>query len=101
MAIPKKKSKAPKESNRLHTIELPGHRNDVRTLAISSDDGMLCSASKGKLNLDQRISLHNVYIDLLNYQILSKYGTSRRHRVFARCRVDMHSAVRSCLETDM
>ncbi|CAG8537832.1 10629_t:CDS:10 [Paraglomus brasilianum] len=51
MAIPKKKSKAPKESNRLHTIELPGHRNDVRTLAISSDDGMLCSASKDTLKV--------------------------------------------------
>lgn len=32
-------------------VELPGHRSDIRTLALSSDDRMLASASKGLLKI--------------------------------------------------
>lgn len=33
---------------KLYSIDLPGHRNEIRTLALSSDDELLCSASMGK-----------------------------------------------------
>lgn len=45
-----KKSDVP-EYNRVHAIELPGHRSDVRALSLSSDDRMLASASNGSLKI--------------------------------------------------
>lgn len=45
------------------SVELPGHRTDVRTLALSSDDRMLASASAGQLkiwNLKTRSCLRTV-----------------------------------------
>ncbi|KAJ9098270.1 hypothetical protein QFC21_004599 [Naganishia friedmannii] len=35
------------EPTRTHVLELPGHRNDVRALAVSADDRVLASASNG------------------------------------------------------
>lgn len=42
----KSKDQSP-EATRSHSVELPGHRADVRTLCISSDDQILASASNG------------------------------------------------------
>jgi U3 small nucleolar RNA-associated protein 12 len=39
------------EYNRSLAVELPGHRTDIRTLALSSDDRMLASASAGQLKV--------------------------------------------------
>lgn len=39
------------EYNRTLAVELPGHRTDIRTLALSSDDRMLASASTGALKV--------------------------------------------------
>ena len=39
------------EYNRSLAVELPGHRTDVRTLSLSSDDRMLASASAGQLKV--------------------------------------------------
>jgi U3 small nucleolar RNA-associated protein 12 len=39
------------EYNRSLAVELPGHRTDVRTLSLSSDDRMLASASSGQLKV--------------------------------------------------
>lgn len=39
------------EYSRSLAVELPGHRTDVRTLALSSDDRMLASASTGALKV--------------------------------------------------
>lgn len=39
------------EYNRSMAVELPGHRADIRTLALSSDDRMLASASAGALKV--------------------------------------------------
>ena len=36
------------EATRLYSLDLPGHRTDVRTLCLSSDDQLLASASNGK-----------------------------------------------------
>ncbi|KAF2766931.1 WD repeat-containing protein-like protein [Teratosphaeria nubilosa] len=39
------------EYDRSLAVELPGHRTDIRTLALSSDDRMLASASAGQLKI--------------------------------------------------
>ena len=45
------KSAEPPEYTRPFSLELPGHRTDVRALALSSDDRMLASASNGALKV--------------------------------------------------
>lgn len=45
------KSSGPAKYSRLTSIELPGHRSDIRTLALSSDDKMIASASNGSLKV--------------------------------------------------
>ena len=45
----KSKDQSP-EATRSYSVELPGHRADVRTLCISSDDQILASASNGNQN---------------------------------------------------
>lgn len=48
----KKTSKEePPDYSRSFSVELPGHRADVRALALSSDDRMLASASSGSLKI--------------------------------------------------
>ncbi len=49
-SVPKytKSKENPPESARLYSLDLPGHRTDVRTLSLSSDDTILASASNGK-----------------------------------------------------
>ncbi|KAG0341393.1 hypothetical protein BG004_006043 [Podila humilis] len=39
------------EPSRTHTLELAGHRSDIRTVALSSDDELLCSASNNSLKI--------------------------------------------------
>ncbi len=48
-----KKSKVdePPDYNRTFSVEMPGHRTDIRSLALSSDDRMLASASNGALKI--------------------------------------------------
>lgn len=36
------------EPNKAYTLELAGHRSDIRAVALSSDDELLCSASNSK-----------------------------------------------------
>ena len=49
---PPASSKAPAvEPIKLLTLDLPGHRSDVRCLAVSSDDQLIASASHGTLKL--------------------------------------------------
>jgi len=45
------KSDEPPDYTRPLSVELPGHRTDVRSLALSSDDRMLASASNGALKI--------------------------------------------------
>ncbi|OAA64313.1 small nucleolar ribonucleoprotein complex subunit [Niveomyces insectorum RCEF 264] len=42
---------APPEYNRALAVELPGHRTDVRSIALSSDDKMLATAANGSLKI--------------------------------------------------
>jgi U3 small nucleolar RNA-associated protein 12 len=46
-----KKSKDTVEPTELHTIDLPGHRQDIRSLCVSSDDQVVCSASNGSVKI--------------------------------------------------
>jgi len=46
---PVKSKDSPAEASRVYSLDLPGHRTDVRTLCLSSDDKLLASASNGKL----------------------------------------------------
>ncbi|PSN63464.1 WD40 repeat-like protein [Corynespora cassiicola Philippines] len=47
----KLKSDEPPEYTRALSVELAGHRNDIRAVALSSDDRMLASASSGGLKI--------------------------------------------------
>ena len=47
----KPKSDEPPEYTRTFSVDMPGHRTDVRSLALSSDDRMLASASNGSLKI--------------------------------------------------
>lgn len=47
----KSKTEETPEYNRTLSVELSGHRNDIRALALSSDDRMLASASSGGLKI--------------------------------------------------
>ncbi|GJE84422.1 WD-repeat-containing protein [Phanerochaete sordida] len=48
---PSKEKAAQPEASRTLAVELPGHRTDVRTLCLSSDDFLLASASNGSLKI--------------------------------------------------
>jgi U3 small nucleolar RNA-associated protein 12 len=39
------------EAEKLYSVELPGHRTDIRTLSVSSDDALLASGSNGMLKI--------------------------------------------------
>ncbi|KAH7408366.1 WD40-repeat-containing domain protein [Phaeosphaeria sp. MPI-PUGE-AT-0046c] len=47
----KTKTEDAPDYNRTLSVELAGHRNDIRALALSSDDRMLASASSGGLKI--------------------------------------------------
>ncbi|KAL8943739.1 MAG: hypothetical protein Q9216_000845 [Gyalolechia sp. 2 TL-2023] len=47
----KSKSEEPPDYSRTFAIDLPGHRTDVRSVALSSDDRMLASSSNGSLKI--------------------------------------------------
>ena len=51
VASEKKKSSEAPEYSRTLTIDMPGHRTDVRCVALSSDDRMLATASQGSLKI--------------------------------------------------
>jgi U3 small nucleolar RNA-associated protein 12 len=47
----KPKSDEPPDYVRSFSVDMPGHRSDIRCLALSSDDRMLASASHGSLKI--------------------------------------------------
>lgn len=47
----KNKDSEEAEYSRTLTVDIPGHRTDIRSLALSSDDRMLASASHGSLKI--------------------------------------------------
>lgn len=49
--VTKESKKDVPDYNRTVSVDLPGHRTDIRCLALSSDDRMLASASHGSLKI--------------------------------------------------
>ena len=47
----KPKGDEPPDYNRNFSVDMPGHRSDIRCLALSTDDRMLASASHGSLKI--------------------------------------------------
>ncbi|EXJ58322.1 hypothetical protein A1O7_05747 [Cladophialophora yegresii CBS 114405] len=47
----RKKSSEPPDYNRTLSVDMPGHRTDIRCVALSSDDRMLATASQGSLKI--------------------------------------------------
>ncbi|KAI9803495.1 MAG: hypothetical protein M1825_001838 [Sarcosagium campestre] len=47
----KNKSEGEPEYTRIFGVDMPGHRTDIRSLSLSSDDKMLASASSGSLKI--------------------------------------------------
>lgn len=45
---PSKNKEEPPEAVRSFSVDLPGHRTDIRTLSLSADDQILASASSGR-----------------------------------------------------
>lgn len=48
---PTRSRETPPEATKLYALDLPGHRTDIRTLSLSSDDMLLASASNGNLSV--------------------------------------------------
>ncbi|KAI0269170.1 WD-repeat-containing protein [Gloeopeniophorella convolvens] len=48
---PTKAKEVVPEAARLYSLDLPGHRTDIRTISLSSDDTLLASASNGSLKI--------------------------------------------------
>lgn len=48
---PTKSKDEPPQASRVLSVDLPGHRTDVRTLCLSSDDMLLASGSNGSLKI--------------------------------------------------
>ena len=68
---PIKSKDAPPEASRIFSVDLPGHRTDVRTLCLSSDDALLASASNGA---SHKVPSSRASIQL-ELQVRSRYGT--------------------------
>lgn len=49
--VKKMKNEEPPEYNRTFSVELPGHRADIRAISLSSDDRLLATASNGSLKI--------------------------------------------------
>lgn len=86
---PPASSKAPAvDPVRLYSLDLPGHRSDIRTLSISSDDALLASASSGSLKIWNIKTTKCVRTMDCGYAICSSFLPGDRHvssRMFVLC----------------
>ncbi|CAO3587349.1 unnamed protein product [Absidia cylindrospora] len=74
-----KKDEETEEYTKLHSIDLQGHRSDIRTLALSSDDGVLASASQNLLklwNIKTRMCIRSIDC---GYALCSAFLPGDRH----------------------
>lgn len=44
----KEKKEEPSSATRAYALDMPGHRTDIRTLCLSSNDELLASGSNGE-----------------------------------------------------
>ncbi|EIN10729.1 WD-repeat-containing protein [Punctularia strigosozonata HHB-11173 SS5] len=69
------------EATRVYSVDIPGHRNDVRTLCLSSDDTLLASASNGSLKIWNMKTTSCIRTLDCGYAICSMFLPSDRHVV--------------------
>ncbi|KIJ70192.1 hypothetical protein HYDPIDRAFT_78063 [Hydnomerulius pinastri MD-312] len=74
----KSKEEAP-EATRVYSLDLPGHRTDVRTLCLSYDDQLLASASNGSLKLWNMKTTACIRTIDCGYAICSTFLPGDRH----------------------
>lgn len=68
-------------SDLLNTLELPGHRSDVRALALSSNDEMLVSTSNGLIKVWNVRTLSVIRTIQSGYGLCVAYAPGDRHIV--------------------
>lgn len=89
----KKKSEESEESKeavRLYAVELPGHRTDIRTLALSSDDALLASGSNGSLKIWNVKTTKCLRTMECGYSICSAFLPGDRHIVIGTKSGELH-----------
>ncbi|OCF31605.1 U3 small nucleolar RNA-associated protein 12 [Kwoniella heveanensis BCC8398] len=69
------------EPVKTHSIELPGHRNDVRTISISSDDQVIASAADGTLKIWNARTTACIRTIECRYAVCSTFLPGDRHVV--------------------
>ncbi|KAF9482498.1 WD-repeat-containing protein [Pholiota conissans] len=67
------------EATRNYAVDLPGHRTDVRTLSLSSDDQILASASNGSLKIWNMKTTQCIRTIECGYAICSTFLPGDRH----------------------
>ncbi|KAK2466136.1 hypothetical protein APHAL10511_001778 [Amanita phalloides] len=77
--LPIKSKEEPLEAVRLYSVDLPGHRTDVRTLCLSSDDQLLASASNGQLKIWNMKSMACIRTMECGFAICSTFMPGDRH----------------------
>ncbi|KIY46629.1 WD-repeat-containing protein [Fistulina hepatica ATCC 64428] len=76
---PNKNKDAPPEASRQYSVDLPGHRTDVRSLALSRDDQILASASNGSLKIWNMRTTACIRTMECGYAICSTFLPGDRH----------------------
>ncbi|WVR09691.1 hypothetical protein IAU60_006766 [Kwoniella sp. DSM 27419] len=69
------------EPTKTHSIELPGHRNDVRTISVSSDDQVIASAADGTLKIWNARTTACIRTMECRYAVCSTFLPGDRHVV--------------------
>ncbi|KJA29958.1 hypothetical protein HYPSUDRAFT_31997 [Hypholoma sublateritium FD-334 SS-4] len=76
---PSKSKDEQPDATRTYSVDLPGHRTDVRTLCLSSDDQILASASNGSLKIWNMKTTHCIRTMECAYAICSTFLPGDRH----------------------
>ncbi|TFK76009.1 WD-repeat-containing protein [Pluteus cervinus] len=76
---PSKSKESLPEASRLYSVDIPGHRTDVRALSLSSDDRVLASASNGSLKLWNLKTAACIRTMDCSYAICSTFLPGDRH----------------------
>ncbi|KAH9482937.1 putative WD repeat-containing protein C3D6.12 [Psilocybe cubensis] len=76
---PTKSKDEPPEATRNFVVDLPGHRADVRTLCLSSDDQILASGSNGSVKIWNMKTTQCIRTIECGYAICSTFLPGDRH----------------------
>ncbi|KAF8665632.1 hypothetical protein AX16_000087 [Volvariella volvacea WC 439] len=76
---PSKSKEELPEARRIYSLDIPGHRTDVRTLSLSSDDRILASASNGSLKIWNMKTTSCIRTMDCGYAICSAFLPGDRH----------------------